>query len=69
MRRRKLIGEDDEEETPEQTQGEEEEITPVPSKGTVSSSSKKRVERSESRYVVGFCVDLEWANNFVSTKV
>ena len=23
---------------------------------------KKRVERSESRYVLGFCVDLEWAN-------
>nr|ABH08429.1 hypothetical protein [Beta vulgaris]ABM55239.1 hypothetical protein [Beta vulgaris] len=49
MRRRKLIGEDDEEETPDQSQGEEEETAPVPSKGTVSSSSKKRVERSESR--------------------
>ena len=42
---------------------------PVPIKGTATSSSKKRVERSDSRYVLRFCVDLKWANKVQFNKL
>ena len=34
-----------------------------------SYSSKKRVERSDSRYVLGFHVDLEWAKKAKFTEL